>query len=353
MMEASTEEEALLTTQVSEFLEKVVAIYTLKYVLYPIIVHGVATNLLALRVLLKKELRATPSFWFLSLTCVADLTLLCTSMFGHVSEALDEDMWGHGVFSATVCPVYRYVSGVAGTLRAFTAAFLAIERTVAVTFPFSHSRIFKRRAYIVSIAVIVVSSFFLNLLLLIGFRLGGGNCASLPHYPAFLTKLTMVLVGLTGSFIPQPVVAVANAITVYKLRKQSKRIGNMANMPEVFKKRGVRITRTILISNICYFCMDFPFYVTLNFYQPSMALPDSSHYKAVLKLIQSLLTTTKSLNHSIGFCLYITFNTEFRRCFLNSCSICRMSANAVEDTMTANDSASVRRGQSTSTKPLS
>lgn len=137
------------TSPVSTYLEMAAADVILKYV-YPFIVFlGTFGNMTSFVVLMRRRMRVTSVYFFLTVLAVADTIMLFVSAFKTWIRVLTG--WELLVYSSATCKTVFFLVLFSQHMAAWVVVLVTIDRFIAVWFPLrATSWCTVRRAYIVT-----------------------------------------------------------------------------------------------------------------------------------------------------------------------------------------------------------
>ena len=298
-----------------------------------IIVMGTLFNILTIIVLLRKRMRSSSSSRYLIVLAVCDILSLNIGLWRHyIKEVMKVDIRN---FSDAGCKIHVFLLYFFTHLSGWVLIFLAVERFIAVWFPFK-VKVFcspkKGTAALVAIGIslLAINAHFFWTMGLISFITGPNEEKQLicdisdPQYLIFYTHIWQWVDAALYSYIPFIVMIVCNSLIIAKLL-QSK-------MNKKKTEGGSSRTRMKTMTAML-FSITFSFLILttpMSLYMSLSNLWWSDIYKPCSNLILfwPIVNLLFYLNNAVNFLCYCVSGPSFRREVMRMCG-CACVSNRV------------------------
>lgn len=312
-----------------------------KYCSFVLIAVGTVGNVLAILVLLRRNMRSSTTMFYLTVLAFADMVVLYTGLLRYwVKYVFDYDL--RAVTTAS-CRVHLFLVYFSLDTAVWTMVVVTVDRAIFVCWPFRAKTFCTlRNARCVLAALIVVFSFvnihFLWMIDIIVTDTGETDCEvriALTDRQYWYAKVFHPWLDFCiFSFLPFSVMLVCNCLIIRQMavsrrrlaahaKRQAERAANAEISTASHSRRISRksrrlprycssVTVTLLTVNMVFLLTTSPIVVYLlghdKWYDHG-----SAHARAVLGLIWAIVNMLQYLNNAIHFFLYCLTGPKFRR----------------------------------------
>ena len=297
---------------------------------FVVIFVSIVGNSLIIRVVTKtRRMRTAINRLIVNMAASDLLTTMVTMVietYVYITQALSKSStWFGGVEGIILCKIIIFVQGIAISSSVLTLVAIALNRFVAVLFPFRSSQ-FQNLSTVAIVVIWVVSCILVSPILYAAkvVEMEGSPYCVEEWSPLFDNKTaseqyTLVLFGLLYAF-PLVLISVLYSCVVYKVWVRQVP-GNVTAPNQQLelqtKKRVLKMLITVVVVfTLCW--LPYHVYLLLAFFVHNGECPISPQYI----FFGLLLGHT---NSAINPCIYVIFNRDFRQGFLEflrTCSSC-------------------------------
>ena len=310
-----------------------------KFVMTPLIVTiGVIGNALSFIVMKTKSLRYKSYSHYLCALAFFDTVTLVLRLVRTVDEYYRIVLNIKGLFQSfnhASCAAFNFIEHVSYLMSSWLIVLMAIERLVAVCFPFKKTIIRKQSGAITTIGImclLVCASQFFRVIMVgaIG-QTPNLECASHNSYIKIYSLLTVYYYEVTLVFVvPVAIILTCNCLVLYQIFRVQKAIKQKepanARYRKVVNKRH-RTTYMLLIVSFTYIVTLLPSFIV----QLIIDISIRSYGRGARQIFTALypfmefFSTISLINYGVNFFIYIlsgqSFRFELRKIFVNERSM--------------------------------
>ncbi|XP_021368428.1 growth hormone secretagogue receptor type 1-like [Mizuhopecten yessoensis] len=319
---------------------------------FPVIVCiGTFGNVLSFIIMMRREMRQTPTFFYLAALAVADTVVLYLSALKTWIRLITGFELLH--ISNASCKTFIFTIQFSLHFSAWLIVAVTIERFLAVWFPLRANRMcsLSRAKFVtfmiaLTFALVNVYLFWTAELLTDPSRPEGSQdiCAAYA-YKNFVCNVFPWVNLLLYSFLPFVILLVFNSLIVVSLVRNKGIFSNMTKDDRVARYRHRRLAITLLVISFVWIVTTLPRSV-YGLVKGKPGSLDELGYQVLGKVICFVLMY---INHSINFFLYCLTGQRFRMEFVKFMCQWKQSKSPPKARLTFKSSVSVGSGQDTST----
>lgn len=230
--------------------------------------------------------------------------------------------WIHGDILCTIIPVLRY--GCVG-VSLLSIAMISINRYILIAWPHLYADIYTKTNVFISIAVIWIFSYGLQIPTLMGqwgvFGLDEklGTCSINKDSNGNSSKTAMFVIGFA---LPCVIIIICYANIFWVVRKSHERL-KQHNSRVDYKKSEMKITKMVLVIFVCFVVCYLPITIVKIF--------DTDVEHAPLHIFSYILIYTSSCVNPV---VYVTMNKQYRQAYMDTLRCRYSSANDSQHTVT-------------------
>ncbi|XP_069138625.1 thyrotropin-releasing hormone receptor-like [Argopecten irradians] len=323
---------------------------------FPIIIFiGTFGNVLSFIIMMRREMRQTPTFFYLATLAVADTVVLYLSALKTWIRIMTGFELLH--MSTAACKTFIFTIHFSLHLSAWLIVAVTIERFLAVWFPLRANRMCSlSRAKFVTFMIVLtfvlvnVYLFWTAELLLDPSRPPGSQaiCAAYA-YENFVCNVFPWVNLLLYSFLPFGILLVFNSLIVVSLVRNKGIFSNMTKDDRIARYRHRRLAFTLLVISFVWIVTTLP----RSVYDLLKGRPKTLDEMGNQVLGKVICFILMYINHSINFFLYCLTGQRFRMEFVKFMCQWKQSKNPPKARLTFKSSVSMGSGQeTTSSLPL-
>ena len=309
-----------------------------KFIMTPIIVTiGVIGNALSFIVMKTKSLRYKSYSHYLCALAFFDTVTLVLRLVKTVDEYYVYELHIQGLFQSfnhASCVIFNFIEHVSYLMSSWLIVLMAIERLVAVCFPFKKSIIRKQSGAIATIfimCILVCASQTFRAVMVGAIGEPTLECAAHNSYKDIYTLLTVYYYEVTLVFVlPVTIILTCNCLVLYQIFRVQKAIKQKepanARYRKVVTKRH-RTTYMLLIVSFSYIVTLLPSFIVQLVIDASIRTygPGAQSIFITLYPFLDLFATISLINYGVNFFIYIlsgqSFRFELRKIFVNERSM--------------------------------
>ena len=307
------------------YVEYMMVIYIIKYIMPLIVLSGITGNIISFLVLIRRRMRHTVVYFYLALLAIADTGVLMLSALKTWIRVLSGFELLH--VSDFGCKTIMFLFLISMHMSAWLLVAMTIDRLIAVTFPLKTSAwCTTKRAVYTSISLLF-ACILLNSHIFGTYHLvykGQRHKCSFSRDNVFMLKIFPWLKLSTYSILPFVLILVMNLVIIHKIIKSKKRrrdslMGGRGKEATSRINHGRNRVTLLLLSITCMWLLLTAPIMMWTF----VAQQDTkdSHLRAKNLLAKTVCFLLMYINHGINFALYCLSSRNFRKELYRMCCI--------------------------------
>ena len=289
---------------------------------------GTVGNVLAIIVLLSREMRASGVNLILTVLAMADLCLLYTSLLRAWVLFLTKGAVDMRAFNIHACRVHMFFTYFSVQLSPMTLALMTVERVVSVCAPLRAREWCSRGNTIKALAglVVLLAGFDLVLFVSVTFEHSLAGAGQKCFFTDQMTSIWYLIQTFFEAYIPFAIIFIGNGLIIYKLVKaERKRADKMATTNE--GATSATNTSVMLVTISFFFLLtNLPFSIWANGHNKHWPTTSPDHALRARSFMAYAITYEMSkMNNSFNFVFYCVFAKTFRTAFASTV-LCRKPA---------------------------
>ena len=294
------------------------AVYLKIFTFVPPILIGLGTigNVLAIVVLLSREMRAYGVSIILTVLAMADLCLLYTSTLRFWIFFMSDGALDVRAFNIHTCRMHMFFTYLGTQLSPMILALMTVERAISVCAPLrarqwcSRGNTIKALAGLIAFLVCFNLTNFFAVTFEHKLKNRGHSCYFYDH----VMKIYYIINTVFSSFIPFVVMLFGNGLIIYKLVRAARRSSKMAANEG---SSNLQNTSIMLVAiSIFFLITNVPYSVYVN--GLSKYWPVTTKDQAMIArsgMAYAILSQISMLNNCLNFVFYCVIGKAFRKAF--------------------------------------
>ena len=298
----------------------------IKWVMPVIIITGTIGNIFSFIIMIRREMRQTPTFFYLAMLAIADTAVLYVSAFKTWLRIISGYELSH--INAFSCKLTMFLVHFSIEFSAWLIVAVTIERFLAVWFPLKASTMCnlsraKFITLIVAVIFMLVNShiFWTAELLPIKQTMDDSNfiCASYA-YENFVCRIFPKINLVLYSFLPCLILVIFNILIIICLMR-TKHVPNMITKDDCLVRTTHRkLAITLILISLTWIITTTP-RPLFRMFAPQ---PKSNEDRANILMWQVICFQLMYVNHAVNFFLYCLSGEKFRIQFKKFiCKLCQ------------------------------
>ena len=290
------------------------AIFLITWFFPVIILVGTMGNFLSFVIMLRREMRQTPTFLYLATLAVADTCVLYLSALKTWVRTISGFELLH--MSNAGCKIIFFIIHFSINFSAWLIVAVTIERFLAVWYPLKANTLCslsRARFIVLMIALIfILNSHIFWTAELHHYPVSGHSSCQAYAYENFVCNVFPWIHMVLYSFLPFVILLVFNSLIIVSLVKNKGIFSNMTKDERSSREKHHRLAITLLSISFTWIITTMPRPLH-QIATPQPTSMDEAGYRLLGKVICYMLMYT---NHSINFFLYCLTGQRFRVVFM-------------------------------------
>ncbi|KAL3859211.1 hypothetical protein ACJMK2_009440 [Sinanodonta woodiana] len=284
------------------------------------IVFGLAGNLLTVLVFRQIGVSKRPTLFFLFILAITDSVVLLTGLLRYwILHAFQFDI---RALSDAGCKINVFLLYFSMQYSSWILVFVCIERIIKTYFPLHFIRIVTFRRVSLSLIILFVILFCINVQFLWTFGINTyteGKCNSIsPEIYAFHDYVFANIDFAVLSAAPLLIMSVCNVFLFIALTRIKRERARMMH-DIVFRRTqhvGVKLTKMLLVCTVYFLIATVPvsvYFVVYPYYRYIFDTENDTHSVVVMEVARAPTYLMQYSNYSVNFYLYSLTNSKFWR----------------------------------------